>query len=54
MTLRLFDLMGRQVLEQTNPSAGGVLEASLDVSTLKKDMYYLNYDNKTGETFNKR
>jgi hypothetical protein len=27
---------------------------SIDVSTLKKDMYYLNYDNKTGETFIKR
>lgn len=27
---------------------------SVDVSTLKKDMYYLNYDNKTGETFIKR
>ncbi|MBX2978508.1 MAG: hypothetical protein KF905_04360 [Flavobacteriales bacterium] len=26
----------------------------VDVSTLKKDMYYLNYDNKTGETFIKR
>lgn len=26
----------------------------LDVSTLKKDMYYLNYDNKMGETFLKR
>lgn len=26
----------------------------LDVSTLKKDMYYLNYDNKMGETFIKR
>ena len=27
---------------------------SLDVTTLKKDMYYLNYDNKMGETFIKR
>jgi hypothetical protein len=27
---------------------------TLDVSTLKKDMYYLNYDNKMGETFIKR
>ncbi|MBK9514872.1 MAG: hypothetical protein IPO05_14885 [Flavobacteriales bacterium] len=27
---------------------------SIDVTTLKKDMYYLNYDNKTGETFIKR
>lgn len=27
---------------------------SVDVTTLKKDMYYLNYDNKTGETFIKR
>lgn len=27
---------------------------TVDVSTLKKDMYYLNYDNKTGETFIKR
>ena len=26
----------------------------LDVSTLKKDMYYINYDNKMGETFIKR
>lgn len=26
----------------------------LDVSTLKKDLYYLNYDNKMGETFIKR
>jgi hypothetical protein len=26
----------------------------IDVSTLKKDLYYLNYDNKTGETFIKR
>jgi len=26
----------------------------LDVSTLKNDMYYLNYDNKMGETFIKR
>lgn len=26
----------------------------VDVSTLKKDMYYLNYDNKMGETFIKR
>lgn len=26
----------------------------VDVSTLKKDLYYLNYDNKTGETFIKR
>ncbi|MEZ4808555.1 MAG: hypothetical protein R2815_13915 [Flavobacteriales bacterium] len=26
----------------------------IDVSALKKDMYYLNYDNKTGETFIKR
>jgi hypothetical protein len=26
----------------------------LDVSTLKKGVYYLNYDNKTGETFTKR
>jgi hypothetical protein len=28
--------------------------ASVDVSTLKKDLYYLNYDNKMGETFIKR
>lgn len=27
---------------------------SVDVSTLKKDLYYLNYDNKMGETFIKR
>lgn len=27
---------------------------SVDVSTLKKDKYYLNYDNKLGETFIKR
>ncbi|MFT3884404.1 MAG: hypothetical protein QM724_02935 [Flavobacteriales bacterium] len=27
---------------------------TVDVSTLKKDLYYLNYDNKTGETFTKR
>jgi hypothetical protein len=27
---------------------------SVDVSTLKKDLYYLNYDNKMGETFVKR
>ena len=26
----------------------------IDVSSLKKDLYYLNYDNKTGETFIKR
>ena len=26
----------------------------IDVSTLKKDLYYLNYDNKMGETFIKR
>lgn len=26
----------------------------IDISTLKKDLYYLNYDNKTGETFLKR
>ncbi len=26
----------------------------LDVTTLKKDLYYLNYDNKLGETFIKR
>ncbi|MBL7962883.1 MAG: hypothetical protein JNM31_03470 [Flavobacteriales bacterium] len=26
----------------------------IDVSTLKKDLYYLNYDNKTGESFIKR
>ena len=26
----------------------------IDVSTLKKDMYYINYDNKMGETFIKR
>ncbi len=26
----------------------------IDVSTLKKDLYYLNYDSKTGETFVKR
>ena len=26
----------------------------LDVTTLKKDLYYLNYDNKMGETFIKR
>jgi hypothetical protein len=28
--------------------------SKVDVTTLKKDMYYLNYDNKTGETFIKR
>ena len=27
---------------------------SVDVSALKKDLYYLNYDNKMGETFIKR
>jgi hypothetical protein len=27
---------------------------TVDVSTLKKDLYYLNYDNKMGETFVKR
>lgn len=27
---------------------------TVDVSTLKKDLYYLNYDNKMGETFIKR
>jgi hypothetical protein len=27
---------------------------TLDVTSLKKDLYYLNYDNKTGETFIKR
>jgi len=26
----------------------------IDVSTLQKDLYYLNYDNRTGETFIKR
>jgi hypothetical protein len=26
----------------------------IDVSTLKKDLYYLNYDNRMGETFIKR
>lgn len=26
----------------------------IDISTLKKDLYYLNYDNKMGETFLKR
>ncbi len=26
----------------------------IDITTLKKDLYYLNYDNKTGETFLKR
>lgn len=28
--------------------------SKIDISTLKKDLYYLNYDNKTGETFLKR
>lgn len=28
--------------------------ARIDISTLKKDLYYLNYDNKLGETFIKR
>ena len=26
----------------------------IDITTLKKDLYYLNYDNKMGETFLKR
>jgi len=29
-------------------------DTTVDVSTLKRDMYYLNYDNKTGETFTKK
>ena len=28
--------------------------SKIDISTLKKDLYYLNYDNKIGETFLKR
>ena len=28
--------------------------SKIDISTLKKDLYYLNYDNKTGETFIKK
>jgi hypothetical protein len=27
---------------------------TLDVTSLKKDLYYLNYDNKMGETFIKK
>jgi hypothetical protein len=28
--------------------------ASVDVSNLKKGMYYINYDSKTGEKFSKK